>query len=306
MTLGVIDRLPPSGMRATRQLHERRVGDRDRALADHVAEPAGQEHRRQRGDERLHLEDVDHEPDEQAEHAREHEDERDHHGGRPPRLQQARRDHAAEGHDRADREVDAARQDDERHADREHDQVGVVDEQVEEHLPREEAAVAHAADDEDDDEEHGGHRDRSVLRAGQQVPDAARQARAWARAARASGADGTLRRVEELRHDAATPLPARMASLRRKPPSASFVVGDCEQADDRHDRRLEHHRRDRRDADRVHRRDERLDDEGADEGADERVAAAGERRAADHDGEDRVELDEQARVVGVGRRPCWP
>ena len=239
MTLGRDREVAAERDARDRELHERRVGDRDRALADDVAEAAGEEHRRQGGDERLHLEDVDHEADEQPEHAREHEDERDHDRGRPARLQQARRDHAAEGDDRADREVDAAREDHERHAHCEHDEVRVVDEQVQEHLPREEAAVAHAADDEDGDEEHGGHGDRAVLRAGQQVPDAAAEVAAGcsrlagavgARATAGAGtfrAVGSLRGVEDVGHDAAIPFPARRASLRRNPLSASAVVGDC-------------------------------------------------------------------------------
>ena len=41
-----------------------------------------------------------------------------------------------QGEHRADREVDAAGQDDEGHADGEHDEVGVVDEQVEDDLRR--------------------------------------------------------------------------------------------------------------------------------------------------------------------------
>ena len=46
------------------------------SIADDVAEAPGQEHRRQRGDERLDLEVVDHQPDEQAEERADEQDRR--------------------------------------------------------------------------------------------------------------------------------------------------------------------------------------------------------------------------------------
>ena len=73
-----------------------------------------------------------------------------------------------------------------------------------------------------------------------------------------------------------------------------------QQADRRHDGSLEHHRRDRRDADGVDGGHEGLDHQRAHERAGEGVAAAVEGGAAEDDGEDRVQLDEQAGVVGVG------
>jgi hypothetical protein len=53
--------------------------------------------------------------------------------------------HGRQRHDRAHREVDAAGQDHEGHADRHHQQEGVVDQQVQQHLAGEEAAVGERA-----------------------------------------------------------------------------------------------------------------------------------------------------------------
>ena len=61
-------------------------------------------------------------------------------------LHQFGQHNRAQGHDRADREVNTTGQDDEGHAHRHDDQKGVVDQQVQKHLGREEAGVGHAAE----------------------------------------------------------------------------------------------------------------------------------------------------------------
>ena len=70
--------------------------------------------------------------------------------------------------------------------------------------------------------------------------------------------------------------------------------------DDDDDGGEDHGRLRRGDAEEEDRRSQRLDGEDADHGAGDRELAAHERRAAEHDREDRVELDVEARRVGVG------
>src|SRR5690606_31731234 len=59
-------------------------------------------------------------------------------------LDEAGQQHGAEGDHRAHRQVDAAGQDHEGHADRDDQQEAVVDQQVEEHLRAQETVVQHA------------------------------------------------------------------------------------------------------------------------------------------------------------------
>ena len=217
------------------------------------------------------------------------------HGGRAPaRLQQPRGDDRGQRHDRAHREVDAAGDDHEAHADREDDQVGVVDQQVQQHLAGEESPVAEPARDEDQHEQHGGHEDRPRLGAGEDIDDPPPGA----------GQAGRRREREAGHCDTATSATGFGAGERRRRHRAKAAERGLrlQQADRGHDGRLEHHRRDRRDADGVDGGHERLDHQCAHERAGEGVPATVERGAADDDGEDRVQLDEQAGVVGVGRR----
>ena len=88
----------------------------------------------QRDHERLHLQVVDDQPHREAQRGADEQHDEQHRHRAPARGQELRREHAGQRHDGADREVDAAGDDHERHADGEHDQVGVVDEQVEQHL----------------------------------------------------------------------------------------------------------------------------------------------------------------------------
>ena len=85
------------------------------------------------------------------------EHERDDGPGRPVRvMQQPGGDGRGQRQHRADREVDAARQDHQAHADGQHQQVGVVDDQVEHHLRRGEAGVVGAAGGDQREQQHDG------------------------------------------------------------------------------------------------------------------------------------------------------
>ena len=132
----------------------------------------------------------------------------------------------------------------------------------------------------------------------------ARRARELAAGRAAGAASSDAQAVEELRLTRPPPCADRAASRRRNRSAPRSSSGDCSRQTTITTAALNTIVAIGRDADRVDRRDERLDDQGADERADERELAAGERRAADDDREDRVELDEQAGVVGVGRRRC--
>ena len=122
------------------------VADRDRLDADQVAEPAGEEHAGQRGDERLDVEVVDDQPHQQAEQRCRRAALLPSPGpGDQPASQGAGGDHGGQRDHRADAQVDAAGEDHEGHPHGEHDQEGVVHEQVQEDLRGGEALVAHAA-----------------------------------------------------------------------------------------------------------------------------------------------------------------
>jgi hypothetical protein len=71
-------------------------------------------------------------------------------------LQQPGRDHRRQREHGTDGQVDPARQDHEAHADRDHEQERVVDQQVEDHLQRQEARVHRPADAQHRHEQHDG------------------------------------------------------------------------------------------------------------------------------------------------------
>ncbi len=134
---------PGSGMlRLENQLDER-VMDRHRIEVDHEAAAAQQEQTGKRDDERLNLAEVDDQPLQRAKQ----QSEREHQGGGRERMPPGDieiGDHDADEADhRADRQVDAAGQDDEGRADRRGDDEGVVGEDVAEHLRRQEIVVEH-------------------------------------------------------------------------------------------------------------------------------------------------------------------
>ena len=106
-----------------------RVLDLDRRQAHHEREPAREEQPRERGDERLHVEVLHEHADQQADRGAAEDITGHHDGGEWPSREQLRAQDAGERHHRADREVDAAGEDHERHADREDQQVGVVEQQ---------------------------------------------------------------------------------------------------------------------------------------------------------------------------------
>src|SRR5471032_1334219 len=87
--------------------------------------------------------------------------------------------------DRTHRQVDAARHDHERHADRDDKQERVVDEQAEQYLQREESGVHHGAEAEQHDEQKDGDDDRQGARIDQaveKIPHFAASARGFFRA----------------------------------------------------------------------------------------------------------------------------
>src|SRR5690606_11126357 len=139
--------------------------DLDRVEAHHEGEPAGREHRGEGGDEGLHVEvlheHADCEPEGRAEQQHDGHDD----AGWHPVAQEARPEHAGEGHDRADREVDAAREDHEGHADREDEKVGVVEQQRRDDARREEVAEIGLPRDEDEDEQGESREHRDPRRA---------------------------------------------------------------------------------------------------------------------------------------------
>ena len=136
----------PSGNARLRDGGVGGVVDRDGLGADEVAAAARQEHAGQRHDERREVEALDQEALQRAERRAEHQHQRHGGVGIPARVEQRRGDHRRQRDDRAHRQVDAARQDHEGHAHRDDAQEGVVDEQVEEHLRRQEPVVADGAE----------------------------------------------------------------------------------------------------------------------------------------------------------------
>ena len=120
--------------------------NRHRIEVDHEAAAAQQEQTGERHDERLNFAEVDDQPLQPAER----EPERQHHRGRHQRMPAGEIEigerHADEADHRADREVDAARQNDEGRADRGGDDEGVVGQDVAENERREEVIVEEAAD----------------------------------------------------------------------------------------------------------------------------------------------------------------
>ncbi len=142
---------------------------------------------------------------------------------------------------RADRQVDAAGQDHEGHADADDAQEGVVDQQVEEHLRREEARCTRT------------RRSRRPARTRAIVPSS-----------------GTKR--ESMRSGPLTARSGGPAAPRAAQRGAEF--GRLQQHHDEHHRRLDDHVDLGRHADRVDRRGQRLDDQRAEHAARQAEAPA--------------------------------
>ena len=110
---------------AVGQLEQRRAAEAERAaLDDGLRHAANQEHAAERHDERLQLQPRDEQPLQQADEQRDAERDGDADPERVAEAARARRrelgdDHAGQADDRADRQVDPAGDDHERHADRE-------------------------------------------------------------------------------------------------------------------------------------------------------------------------------------------
>ncbi len=146
--------LAPDGNADLRDLGVELVGDADRIDADQVAQAAREEHAGQRDDEGLQPVALDQQAHEGAEGGAHGEHERDHDRRAPAvLLDQRGRHHGGECDHRAHRKIDAAGEDHEGHADGDDDQEGVVDQQVEEDLGREEAVVEHRAQRGDEHEQ---------------------------------------------------------------------------------------------------------------------------------------------------------
>ena len=167
MPVGVMYQSPMLEARGL-QPQDAGVLDADRLEAHHERQSAGQEQSGERGDERLHVEVLDEDADDQADRGTDEDRDRDDDGSgetrRPSSL--AHRIPVRAMH-RADRQVDAAGDDDERHADREDQQVGVV-EQQRRHVPRrdEVAEVELGADEQHDEDRRARRTSASARRAG--------------------------------------------------------------------------------------------------------------------------------------------
>jgi hypothetical protein len=155
----------------SRHVDKEALVDRDRLDRDHVAHAAGEEHRRQRGDERLDAEVVDHQPDEQAEDRTGEQDDRDRRRRRPPGFHQPSGDHRRQRHHRPDGQVDAPGENHERHAHGESDEVRVGDQDVGEDLTGDEVVVDEPADGDRDEQQSGGrhHGEVAVPRSGERA-----------------------------------------------------------------------------------------------------------------------------------------
>ena len=170
--------------------------------------------------------------------------------------------------DGSDREVDAPGQDHERHPDHGDEQEGVVDEQVEEHLPGPEVGVVERAGREHRHDEAQGHEHRHVphrdaaVRRAEPVAGVLDGGHAGTSTARSGGwaPGGGRSPVLTRRRRGWTSLArkagdwARQTAVTTSALKSSVVSG--------------------RDADRVDRRRQGLDQQRADEGAGEEVAAA--------------------------------
>ena len=133
---------PPSGIARSETLRKSSLFKPIDSVLTSSAHAAREEHPGERHEERRELEDVDHEPLERAEQRPDRQHERDRERRMPAALLHQRgQDDAGQPDDRADRQVDPAGEDDERHADGGDAEVGVVAEEVEEDLQREEAEV---------------------------------------------------------------------------------------------------------------------------------------------------------------------
>ena len=115
--------------------------------------PAGQEHAGERHDERRQIEDMDHRAHRRAEGCREREDGDEGDQGRhSPALDRQRDEHRGEADHRADREIDAAGNDDEGHAGRDDAEEGVVGEEIADHAGGCDVGKLHRAERESRDE----------------------------------------------------------------------------------------------------------------------------------------------------------
>ncbi|VWD33911.1 hypothetical protein BLA39750_04858 [Burkholderia lata] len=147
---------------------EHRLVDRDRLRRDQEARAAREKHPGQRHDERLQPEMMNQRAHRRAVQRAEREHERhDHPHGPVQPLGADRAEDRGQRNDRADRQVDAARHDHERHPDRDDQQEGVVDEQPGQHLHREEARVHHGPEAEQRGKQHDRHDDRQRARVGE-------------------------------------------------------------------------------------------------------------------------------------------
>ena len=214
--------------------------------------------------------------------------------GRVAGREQVGAEDAGERHHRADGEVDAAGDDDERHPHGQDQQVGVV-EQQRRHVERgdEVAEVDLGADQQHDEDDERGERRHQRRVPVQEGPDVAAR-------------DDAPRRGGDARAHAGTSASGRAGGVggpRAAGETARHAVHArrLDQHHEDHDDREEHRALRRGDPEEEDRRLERLDDEDADDGARDRELAAHQRGAAEHDGEDRVELDQVAGGVGVGR-----
>ncbi|KAH0439829.1 hypothetical protein KCU90_g3008, partial [Aureobasidium melanogenum] len=159
---------------------------------------------------------------------------------------QYRFDDGGQRHHRAHRQIDPTGHDHECHADCDNQQEGVIDQQVEQHLPREKAGVHHGAETEQRAEQQDGH------------------------------GDGQQRHGKRARR------------------------GRLDHAHREHHGRLDDERRLRRHADRVGRISERLDNQCAQHRARQTEAAPEQRGAAERHRQNRVEFEQQARVIAIG------
>ena len=139
------------------------VADRHRVEVDHEAAATQQKQAGQRDDERLNVAEVDDQTLQRAEPQAEDQHQSSRSERMPADHVEIGHHHADEADHRADRQIDAARQDDEGGADGGDDDEGVVGEDVAQHLGRDEIVVQQAADPEQRQEDDDRRRQRQVF-----------------------------------------------------------------------------------------------------------------------------------------------
>src|SRR5206468_1827141 len=155
---------PASPGQSQREIRHRRIerrADRRRFRRHQEAGAAGEEHARQRDDERRHVEDVDNGAHGRAEGGAQQQDcgegsERRH----TKTLDRQRDEHGGEADHRADRQVDAPGNDHEGHAGGDDPEKGVVGQQIGGYPGGSEIGKLHRTECKSDDENNGRDRDR--------------------------------------------------------------------------------------------------------------------------------------------------